>query len=316
MLSVARGRRAGVHLGGGRDRDAPREPGRAARWRTSAHTRPSAARPRSCAGSPRSAPTSSRMVSHELRAPMASVIGCAQTLNRRWRELTQAQREAFLGSDRERDLAARRSRRRRPRHVAHRGGHVPVLRSTRSTSRSWSARPPPSSPWARTRSRVTTRRAPSAAARPAATASGCASCSWNLLTNAVKYTVTGRRVEVARRGRGRRRRRERRATTGRGSRAESAARSSSSSSAASARTGSRSRSPASASTSPARSPRRTAERSTSSRMPAPGRRSRYGSRWRRRDLRLAGDERRSRPHLLAGPGGDDPGGRARGPLPP
>lgn len=37
------------------------------------------------------------MVSHELRAPMASVIGCAQTLNRRWRELTQEQRESFLG---------------------------------------------------------------------------------------------------------------------------------------------------------------------------------------------------------------------------
>jgi signal transduction histidine kinase len=37
------------------------------------------------------------MVSHELRSPMASVIGCAQTLNRRWRELTQEQRESFLG---------------------------------------------------------------------------------------------------------------------------------------------------------------------------------------------------------------------------
>jgi signal transduction histidine kinase len=36
------------------------------------------------------------MVSHELRTPMASVIGCAQTLNRRWRELTQEQRESFL----------------------------------------------------------------------------------------------------------------------------------------------------------------------------------------------------------------------------
>jgi signal transduction histidine kinase len=37
------------------------------------------------------------MVSHELRAPMASVIGCAQTLHRRWRELSQDQRESFLG---------------------------------------------------------------------------------------------------------------------------------------------------------------------------------------------------------------------------
>lgn len=37
------------------------------------------------------------MVSHELRAPMASVIGCAQTLRVRWRELAPEQRESFLG---------------------------------------------------------------------------------------------------------------------------------------------------------------------------------------------------------------------------
>lgn len=36
------------------------------------------------------------MVSHELRAPMASVIGCAQTLHVRWRELPAEQRESFL----------------------------------------------------------------------------------------------------------------------------------------------------------------------------------------------------------------------------
>jgi signal transduction histidine kinase len=36
------------------------------------------------------------LVSHELRAPMASVIGCAQTLQRRWRELSPDQRESFL----------------------------------------------------------------------------------------------------------------------------------------------------------------------------------------------------------------------------
>jgi signal transduction histidine kinase len=36
------------------------------------------------------------LVSHELRGPMASVIGCAQTLRRRWRELAPAQRESFL----------------------------------------------------------------------------------------------------------------------------------------------------------------------------------------------------------------------------
>jgi signal transduction histidine kinase len=36
------------------------------------------------------------LVSHELRAPMASVIGCATTLRERWRELKADQREAFL----------------------------------------------------------------------------------------------------------------------------------------------------------------------------------------------------------------------------
>ncbi len=36
------------------------------------------------------------LVSHELRSPMASVIGSARTLQQRWRELTPEQRESFL----------------------------------------------------------------------------------------------------------------------------------------------------------------------------------------------------------------------------
>jgi signal transduction histidine kinase len=36
------------------------------------------------------------LVSHELRSPMASVIGSARTLELRWRELTPEQRESFL----------------------------------------------------------------------------------------------------------------------------------------------------------------------------------------------------------------------------
>jgi signal transduction histidine kinase len=36
------------------------------------------------------------LVSHELRSPMAAVIGAARTLQERWRSLTAAQREAFL----------------------------------------------------------------------------------------------------------------------------------------------------------------------------------------------------------------------------
>jgi signal transduction histidine kinase len=48
------------------------------------------------------------LVSHELRAPMASVVGSAQTLRQRWHELNADQRESFLaliGSETER-LAA------------------------------------------------------------------------------------------------------------------------------------------------------------------------------------------------------------------
>jgi signal transduction histidine kinase len=36
------------------------------------------------------------LVSHELRSPMAAVIGAARTLQERWRELTAEQRQAFL----------------------------------------------------------------------------------------------------------------------------------------------------------------------------------------------------------------------------
>ena len=36
------------------------------------------------------------LVSHELRSPMAAVIGSALTLQQRWRELRPEQREAFL----------------------------------------------------------------------------------------------------------------------------------------------------------------------------------------------------------------------------
>ena len=37
------------------------------------------------------------LVSHELRSPMAAVIGAARTMQGRWRELTPEQRQAFLG---------------------------------------------------------------------------------------------------------------------------------------------------------------------------------------------------------------------------
>jgi signal transduction histidine kinase len=37
------------------------------------------------------------LVSHELRGPMASIVGAASTLRQRWRTLTPEQRESFLG---------------------------------------------------------------------------------------------------------------------------------------------------------------------------------------------------------------------------
>jgi signal transduction histidine kinase len=37
------------------------------------------------------------LVSHELRGPMASIVGCAATLRQRWRTLSPDQRESFLG---------------------------------------------------------------------------------------------------------------------------------------------------------------------------------------------------------------------------
>ena len=64
------------------------------------------------------------LVSHELRSPMAAVIGAAQTLQQRWRELSPDQRASFLALIAGRDEPARRPDRGRPRHVAHRGGHV------------------------------------------------------------------------------------------------------------------------------------------------------------------------------------------------
>src|SRR4029079_2732663 len=36
------------------------------------------------------------LVSHELRSPMAAVIGAARTLQERWRELSPEQRASFL----------------------------------------------------------------------------------------------------------------------------------------------------------------------------------------------------------------------------
>ena len=131
------------------------------------------------------------LVSHELRSPMAAVIGAARTLQQRWRELQPEQREAFLAliGDETTRLAALigdvldtsrieagtfcysfTRRRRRARSCA--------TRSRRRRS-------------ARTRCRSSLDDRASRCRRSAATASGCGRCSANLIENAVKYSPAG-----------------------------------------------------------------------------------------------------------------------------
>jgi signal transduction histidine kinase len=135
------------------------------------------------------------MVSHELRAPMASVIGCAQTLNRRWRELTQDQRESFLGL-----IESETSR------LSHLVGDVldtsrievgtfsysfddvDVEELVRETAAVVS--------FGQEEVRVTTRVPPTLPAVQG-DRERLRQLLWNLLTNAVKYTVTGDEIEVA-----------------------------------------------------------------------------------------------------------------------
>ena len=135
------------------------------------------------------------MVSHELRAPMASVIGCAQTLNRRWRELTQEQRESFLGL-----IESETSRlshlvgdvldtsRIEAGTFSYAFGEVDLEELVRETAAVVSL--------GQDEVRVTTHVAP--ALPPVhGDPERLRQLLWNLLANAVKYTVTGDEVEVA-----------------------------------------------------------------------------------------------------------------------
>lgn len=135
------------------------------------------------------------MVSHELRAPMASVIGCAQTLNRRWRELTQEQRESFLGliesetarlSDLVGDVLD--TSRIEAGTFPYAFGEVDLEELVRETAGVVSL--------GQDEVRVMTHVA-SALPPVHGDRERLRQLLWNLLANAVKYTVTGDEVEVA-----------------------------------------------------------------------------------------------------------------------
>ena len=135
------------------------------------------------------------MVSHELRAPMASVIGCAQTLNRRWRELTQEQRESFLAlieseTSRLADLVGDvlDTSRIEAGTFPYAFDSVDVEELVRETAAVVSL--------GQDEVRVTTR-VPPALPPVQGDRERLRQLLWNLLTNAVKYTVTGDEIEVA-----------------------------------------------------------------------------------------------------------------------
>jgi signal transduction histidine kinase len=135
------------------------------------------------------------MVSHELRAPMASVIGCAQTLNRRWRELTREQRESFLGlieseTSRLADLVGDvlDTSRIEAGTFPYEFDVVDVEELVRETAAVVSL--------GQDEVRVTTR-VPPALPPVQGDRERLRQLLWNLLANAVKYTVTGDEIEVA-----------------------------------------------------------------------------------------------------------------------
>jgi signal transduction histidine kinase len=135
------------------------------------------------------------MVSHELRAPMASVIGCAQTLNRRWRELTQEQRESFLGlieseTSRLSELVGDvlDTSRIEAGTFSYAFDTVDVEELVRETAAVVAL--------GQDEVRVTTR-VPSTLPPVQGDRERLRQLFWNLLANAVKYTVTGDEIEVA-----------------------------------------------------------------------------------------------------------------------
>ena len=132
------------------------------------------------------------LVSHELRSPMASVIGSARTLQQRWRELTPEQRESFLA------LIAEETNR-----------LAALVADVLDTSRleagtfsytfadvdlaSSSARSPPRPSSGRTRSPIAHRRSPTRCRAVRGDRERLRQVLANLVDNAVKYSPSGDR---------------------------------------------------------------------------------------------------------------------------
>ena len=207
------------------------------------------------------------LVSHELRSPMAAVIGSARTLQQRWRELRPEQREAFLALIADETTRLVGADRRRARHLADRGGHVRLrVLGRRPRASSCASRwPPPRSARTRCGSRADlatslphvrgdARPAPPARRQPDRERGQVLAAGRRGARRRPAPTTGGVIVRVDDDGPGIPRRR-------------AASRSSRSSAAPSA---ARSPAPGSASSSRARSPRRTAARSRSTRGPGEG----------------------------------------------